>query len=224
MEPSGTPILLDEGPAVIEGIVDAPEDSVPAVVALQAPGIVEVVAAKFPDAIAFVPPPSKVDIEPALPVPEIPTPTVDIEPALLEPDIPTPAADIDPTVWELDSAIDGHAAPLVAPSVIGLRPPGLSSTEPIGIPVGPTEPRGEVAPIAGKAGAPTCASPGPLHRSAATVTAIRTRVVANLYSFRMSVHRSSFQNDAGHGVDECLVVIARSPSRTATSANDDQPR
>jgi hypothetical protein len=88
------PTLLDEGPAVIEG-VDAPEDCAPAAVALQAPGIVEVVAARLPDIIAFMPPPSKVDIEPAPPVADIPTPTVDIDPTLPKPDVPTPAVDID---------------------------------------------------------------------------------------------------------------------------------
>jgi hypothetical protein len=195
--------------------VDVPEDSAPAAVVLQAPGIVEVVAARFPDTIAFIPPPSKVDIEPAIPAPDIPTPTVDIDPALPEPDIPTLAADIDPVVWELDIAMEEHAAPPVAPSVVGLRPPGLSSTEPIGIPVGPTEPRGEVAPIAGIAGAPTCASPGSLRRNAAAVTAIRRHLVASPYSFRMGVHRSSFRGDAGHELDECPAAISRSPSRTA---------
>jgi hypothetical protein len=186
------PTLLDDGPAVIEGVMDAPEDGAPAAVALQAPGIDEGVAAIFPDIIAFMPPPSKVDIEPVLPAPDIPTPTVDIEPALTEPDIPTPGSDIDPVVWELGIAIEEHAAAPVAPSVAGLRPPGLSSTEPIGIPVGPTEPRGEVAPIAGITGAATCANPGPQRSNTAAVSAIRTRLVANLYSPRTSVHRSSF--------------------------------
>jgi hypothetical protein len=214
------PTLLDDGPAVIEGAVDAPEGCAPATAALQALGIVEVVAARFPDAIGFTPPPSKVDIEPALPIPDVPTPTVDIEPAPTEPDVPAPAADI--AVWELGIAMDGHAATPVAPSVIGLRPPGLSSTEPIGIPVGPTEPRGEVAPIAGNAGAPTCASPGLLSRSAASVMAIGTHVVANLYALGMGAHRSSFQNDAGHALDECPGVSRAFHRVPRASANDGQ--
>jgi hypothetical protein len=110
-----------------------------AVVELQALGIVEVVAAGFPDVIPLVPPPSKVDIELAVPEPDIPPSKVDIEPVIPEPDIP----------------VEEHAAPPVEPSVMGLRPPELSSTEPIGIPAGPTAERGEAIPIAGKAGAPT---------------------------------------------------------------------
>jgi len=83
-----------------------------------------------------------------------------------------------------------HAALPVEPSVMGLRPPELSSTEPIGIPAGPTAERGEAIPIAGGAGAAaTCARPGPLRRSAVIVTAINRRAVASLCTLRMGVHR-----------------------------------
>jgi hypothetical protein len=179
------PALLDDGPAVIDGVVDMP----PAAVELQALDIVEVVAARFPDVIPLVPPPSKVDVEPTLPEPGIPPSKVDIEPALPEPDIPTPTVDIEPVLPEPDIPVEEHAAPPVEPSAMGLRPPELSSTEPMGTPAGPTAERGEATPIAGEAGAPTCARLGPLRRSAAIVTAINRRALASLCSFRMRVHR-----------------------------------
>jgi hypothetical protein len=164
------PTLLDDGPAVIDGVVDVP----PAAVELQALDIVEVVAARFSDVIPLVPPPSKADGEPALPEPDIPPSKVDIEPVFPEPDIP----------------MEEHAALPVVPSAMGLIPPELSSTEPIGTPAGPTAERGEAIPIAGETGAPTCARPGPLWRSAAIVTAINRRALASLCSVRIGVHRS----------------------------------
>jgi hypothetical protein len=190
------PTLLDDGPAVIDGVVDVP----PAAVELQALDIVEVVAAGVPDVIPLVPPPSKVDIELAVPEPDIPPSKVDIELALPEPDIP----------------VEEHAAPLVEPSVMGLRPPELSSTEPIGIPAGPTAERGEAIPIAGEAGAPTCARLGPLRRSGAIATAINRRAVASLCSFRIGVHRGFKCPGTRRGIWMNVVIIAHSASRTET--------
>jgi hypothetical protein len=183
------PTLLDDGPAVIDGVVDAP----PAAVELQAldigEAVVEVGAARFPDVIPLMPPPSNVDIEPAFPEPDIPPSKVDIEPAIPEPDIPAPTVDVEPAIPEPDIPTEEHAALPVEPSVMGLRPPGLSSTEPIGIPAGPTAERGEAIPIAGEAGAPTCARLGPLRRSAAIVKAINRRALASSCFFRITVHR-----------------------------------
>jgi hypothetical protein len=179
------PTLLDDGPAVIDGVIDVP----PAAVELQALDIAEVVAARFPDGIPLVPPPSKVDVEPALPEPDTPPSKVDIEPALPEPDIPTPTVDIEPEFPEPDIPVEEHAALPVEPSAMGLKPPELSSTEPIGTPAGPTAARGEATPIAGEAGAPTCAGLGPLRRSAAIVKAINRRALASSFFFRITVHR-----------------------------------
>jgi hypothetical protein len=179
------PTLLGDGPAVIDGVVDVP----PAAVELQALEIVEVVAAILPDVIPLVPPPSKVDVEPALPEPGIPPSKVDIEPALSELGIPMPTVDIEPVLTELDIPAEEHAALPAESSAIGLRPPELSSTEPIGTPAGPTAERGEAIPIAGKAGPPTCVRPGPLCRSAAIVTAINRRALAGSCSLRIGVHR-----------------------------------
>jgi hypothetical protein len=206
------PTLLDDGPAVIDGVIDVP----PAAVELQALDIAEVVAARFPDGIPLVPPPSKVDVEPALPEPDTPPSKVDIEPALPEPDIPTPTVDIELALPEPDIPVEEHAAPLVEPSVMGLRPPELSSTEPIGIPAGPTAERGEAIPIAGEAGAPTCARLGPLRRSGAIATAINRRAVASLCSFRIGVHRGFKCPGTRRGIWMNVVIIAHSASRTET--------
>jgi hypothetical protein len=147
------PTLLDDGPALTGGVVDPPS----AAVELQALEIVEVVVAGIPDVIPIMPPPSNVDVEPALPEPDI--------------------------------ATEEHAALPDGPSIVGLRPPGLSSTEPIGMPTGPTAESGEAIPIAGVAGAPTCAWLDPRWRSAAIATAIDRRTIVSLCPFRMGVHR-----------------------------------
>jgi hypothetical protein len=208
------PTLLDDGPAVIDGVVDVP----PAAVELQALDIVVVVAARFPDVIPLMPPPSKVDIEPALPESDIPPSNVDIEPALPKPDVPAPTVDIEPALPEPDIPMAEHAALPVEPSVMGLRPPGLSSTEPIGIPAGPTAERGEAIPTVGGAGAAaTCARPGPLRRSAAIVVAINRRAAASLCSFRIGVgpgFKRPGTSRAGFWMN--VVGIAHSLFRTTT--------
>jgi hypothetical protein len=83
-----------------------------------------------PDMPAF-PPPSKVELAPAVPEP-------------LTPGVTAPVTDV-PFVPQVET-------PGVAPRAPGLRPPGLSSVEPKGIPTGPTEPvlpSGDVMPIPG---------------------------------------------------------------------------
>ena len=66
-------------------------------------------------------------------------------PGLEVPIVPPPSyVDIDPGGPELNVSVLEHAALPVEPSGIGLVPPGLSSTAPIGIPDGPTRVRGDV--------------------------------------------------------------------------------
>jgi hypothetical protein len=64
--------------------------------------------------------------------------------------------------------------------IVVLKPPGLSSTEPSGIPVGPTVVRGDVAPMAGGVAVVTCAKPGPLGNSVETVMAISKPAILSL--------------------------------------------
>jgi hypothetical protein len=176
VEPSGTPTLLDDGPTATDGVADAPEDELPEAVEPQALDIVEGMVIGDPDIAPLMPPPSNEEIDPELPELDVPT-----DPAIPEPAIPTPE----------------HAALPMEPSGMGLRPPGLSSTAPIGTPTGPAEageepksPRGEVIPIAGEAAVPTCARLAPLRKSAAIVTAINRRVTVSLFCFRIGAHHS----------------------------------
>jgi hypothetical protein len=108
-----------------------------------------------PDIAPLIPPPSKVELDPAVPEPPIVGTAVE--------DIPgVPHGDI----------------LAVEPSGAGLRPPGTSSVEPNGIPAGPAEPGlpngdvmpipGDVMPIPGEAADPvgaTCDNAGTAPRS-----------------------------------------------------------
>jgi hypothetical protein len=84
-----------------------------------------------PDTPAL-PPPSKVEVDPAVPEPPIPGVTFPVT------DVPfVPQSEL----------------PAVEPSAPGLRPPGLSSVEPKGMPTWPTDPvppSGDVVPIPGE--------------------------------------------------------------------------
>jgi hypothetical protein len=99
------------------------------------------------------PPPSKVDIDPATPLPvaDIPVPVADI---------PVPVVDIpvvDPAVPPLEVEVPVHSVPPAS----GLIPPLLSSVAPSGMPTGPDGelkfivPSGDVAPMPGMGA--TCA-------------------------------------------------------------------
>lgn len=109
-----------------------------------------------PDMPAF-PPPSKVELDPA--VPELVIPAVALIPV-----VALPVTDV-PFVPQSEM-------PAVEPSGPGLKPPGLSSVEPIGMPTWPTDPvppSGDVMPIPGAAAGPpigaTCDTAGAAPRS-----------------------------------------------------------
>ncbi len=118
---------------------DATPGAAPAVVPLKVDA-----AAVVPDAVPPAPQdPSEVVAEPIVFV-FMPAPSkVEGEPVIPLPDRPVPA----------------HGSALaVGSSSVGLRPPGVSSLEPSGIPTGPSDdvapgtPRGDVAPMAGLVG------------------------------------------------------------------------
>jgi hypothetical protein len=92
-----------------------------------------------PDTPTF-PPPSKVELDPAVPEPPIPG-------------VALPVTDV-PFVPQSD-------VPVIAPSGPGLRPPGSSSVEPKGMPTWPTDPVpiGDVMPIPGEAVCDTAGAP-----------------------------------------------------------------
>jgi hypothetical protein len=101
-----------------------------------------------PDTPAF-PPPSKVELDPA--VPEVPIPGVAL-PVTAVPFVPQ--SDV----------------PVVEPNGPGLSPPGSSSVEPKGIPTWPTDPVpiGDVVPIPGETVCDTAGAP-PSNSIAATI-------------------------------------------------------
>jgi hypothetical protein len=121
-------------PGVDSGEAMPVEDVVPDDAEAQAPDVVAVPDVNVPDVIPVDPPPSKVELVPAVGDPVI------WEVVLPEKDVPAP------TQLELLA---------VEPSGIGLMPPGLISVAPSGIPiedpgeVDPGMPNGDVAPIAG---------------------------------------------------------------------------
>ena len=133
--PSGIvlPLPMVPSPNPAAGVIAVP-DAVPPVPV--AAGL-QVLAIDEPD---IVPPPSKVELDPAIPLPvaDIPVPPADI---------PVPTADIP----VLDVAVPAHNVPPAS----GLTPPVLSSVAPSGMPTGPDGPlkfivpSGDVAPRPG---------------------------------------------------------------------------
>jgi hypothetical protein len=152
VEPSGIPALAGAVPVAIGGKVDA------LAVDAQMLGIGK--------SVDVGPPPSKVEVDPA--VPSVPVGEHVALPALA-----------------------------VTPRVAGPRPPGLTSTAPMGIPAGPAGAvgvnglpagpggvRGEVGDGAKVAGT-LCARLGPPNERVAIVTAISKRPVGSLWSSRI---------------------------------------
>jgi hypothetical protein len=116
-------------------------------------------AVQPPDAVALVPPPSKTDVEPDMPVVEL----------VLEPVVPHGAL---PSVGD-------------TPDVVGLTPGDASSIAPRGMPVGATAepgpmPRGDVMPSGDP---PTCAMAEPPARRAAARVAAAKRIIMILSPF-----------------------------------------
>jgi hypothetical protein len=95
----------------------------------------------------IAPPPSKVELDPAMPVPDvvIPVPEPDVTP----PEAVMPV--LEPAVPVLDVAVPAHKVPPAS----GLSPPLSSSVAPNGMPTGPDGPlefivpSGDVAPMPG---------------------------------------------------------------------------
>jgi hypothetical protein len=156
------------------------------------------------------PPPSKVDIDPATPLPvaDIPVPVADI---------PVPVADIpvvDPAVPPLEAAVPVHNVPPAS----GLIPPLLSSVAPSGMPAGPDGelkfivPSGDVAPMPGMGA--TCAKLVAQPKRKTAPAMIRTRRIEASPCWR---HKSCLRRRvAGNQslVDRCRLTrrSADSPS------------
>jgi hypothetical protein len=129
--PSGMVPMPSVGPAVVPEVNGlCVPDTVP-------PDETELHA---PDTPAL-PPPSKVELDPAVPEPFIPV----VAPI---PAVALPVTDV-PFVPQSE-------VPAVEPNGPGLRPPGASSVEPKGMPTWPTDPvpSGDVMPIPGEAAGP----------------------------------------------------------------------
>jgi hypothetical protein len=111
-----------------------------------------------PDTPTF-PPPSKVELDPAVPL-------------ALIPGVALPVTEV--------PLVPQSAVPAVEPSGPGLRPPGSSSVEPRGMPTGPTDPvpMGDVVPIPGRA---VCDTAGAAPRSSiAAIMGSRHRIVISI--------------------------------------------
>jgi hypothetical protein len=113
-----------------------------------------------------LPPPSKVELDPAVP----------------EPPIPGVALPVTDVPFVLQSEV-----PAVEPSGPGLRPPGSSSVEPKGMPAGPADPvppSGDVMPIPGEPAGPigaTCDMAGaPPRNSIAAAIGSRHRIEVSI--------------------------------------------
>ncbi|HEY2528828.1 MAG TPA: hypothetical protein VGJ20_12915 [Xanthobacteraceae bacterium] len=145
---------LDGAGDAIIGLVPLPPSSV-------APSGIEPTDAVPGAAPAFIP--LKLDAAPVVPdaVPPAPQDPSEVVP---EPIVfvfmPAPSkVEAEPVVPVPDRPVPAHGSVLtVGSSGAGLRPPGVSSLEPSGIPTGPTDdvapstPKGDVAPMAGLAG------------------------------------------------------------------------
>jgi hypothetical protein len=179
VEPSGTPTRLDVDAAVPTGAIppelEEPQELAP-----------------------LVPPPSKVESDPALGMPTLDVPAGDVplvdmpELKLLEPDMPEPAMLVD--------------MPAPTQPAVGPKPPGLTWTAPIGIPVGPAAPSGDVVPIAGALVVVDWAKLGPLDKSIAMIVANSTPTFASPYSFAFP---GALERRGGTSV-ECLFIATQS--------------
>jgi hypothetical protein len=166
--PSGIvlPLPMLPSPSPAAGVIAVP-DAVPPVPV--AAGL-QVLAIDEPD---IVPPPSKVELDPAMPVPDVIIPVLDPEIPL--PDVVIPV--LEPAIPVLDVAVPAHNVPPAS----GLSPPVLSSVAPSGMPMGPDGalkfivPSGDVAPMPGVG--PTCAKLLPQPRRKMTPVMVRARSI-----------------------------------------------
>jgi hypothetical protein len=160
VEPSGMVPLPVADPATVPGVVGTVPAAVPPAgdVPPQAPDVADVpllVVDELP-CMPLTPPPSKVD-------------------GGLDPETPVPVM-----VW-VDEPTPRQAVVLVMrPSGPGLRPPGMSSVEPNGIPTGPAgllvpgTPNGDVVPMPGTT---VCAKLAPQPNQAVAIAIVRRRFI-----------------------------------------------
>lgn len=183
-DPSGIPTRVADDPVAVSGIAGAPEDEA------QLPNTGESVepAAEVPvgvdmvpfmDVVPLTPPPSKSD-------------KVESNAVIADADVGAVEQPVPLVELSADSEPDVDNPPVVVGEIeiVVLKPPGLSSTEPRGMPVGPTVVRGDVVPIAGGVPVVTCARLGPLGNNADTAMAINRAVILSLWSFRIGFHRA----------------------------------
>jgi hypothetical protein len=205
-DPSGIPVL-EADPTAVGDVACVPKNDAPKAaevlepIELQAPTTVEgtgsgslalkrdVAADEVPpmEVVPPRPPPSKLEkakFSAVIPGLDVLRPEHPIVPG--EPSVVGDIVGVPDRVGEMD--------------VGTLKPPGLSSRDPKGmpvgptvapgvripgIPVGPTVESGDVIPIAGVVVVLTCARLGPLGKTAAVVMAINKRAVVSLYWMRI---------------------------------------
>jgi hypothetical protein len=180
-------------PGVDSGEAMPVEDIVPGDAEAQAPDVVAVPDVNIPDVIPVDPPPSKVELVPAVGDPVI------WEAAPPEKDVPVP--------MQLELLA-------VEPSGIGLMPPGLISVAPNGIPVedpgevDPGMPNGDVAPIAGVFSV-LCAYPIPQLNDIAIRTSGRRAIETSC--LRTKTRVPNRVRDPCFGVDRAAAITTRPP-------------
>lgn len=187
-EPSGMPTRLD----VVAVVVAMPEGALDVVAQL----LNTVESVGFADEI----PPTADDVAPAVAFVVPPTPP----PSKLD-RVESSAVIADSDVGAVEHPappmeLSGDTEPAVVVGeieIVVLKPPGLISTEPRGIPVGPTVVSGDVAPMAGGVAVITCAKLGPLGNSVETVMAISKPAIQGLWSFRIGITRLRSRRGAG---------------------------
>jgi hypothetical protein len=201
VEPSGMPTRPTCDPSPIP-VGDEADDDGPAV------GLLAVVV-QVPDAFPVVPPPSKIVLEPELPVADIPE--LNEVPGIELP-MPEDACGIDPPILEQLVMLPGAGPSGDAPNVIGLTPGDESSVAPMGMPVRGTAgagpmPSGDVIPNGDPRGdvpiPPTCAAAEPPAKTAAVNVAsdqcvkLRRRVIVMFPSSAVETAGRSRPSSAG---------------------------
>ena len=207
VEPSGMPTRPTCDPNPIP-VGDEADDDGPAV------GLLAVVV-QVPDAFPVVPPPSKIVLEPELPVADIPelkeVPGIELA-------MPEAACGIDPPILEQLVMLPGAGPNGDAPNVNGLTPGDESSVAPMGMPARGTAgagpmPSGDVIPNGDPRGdvpiPPTCAAAEPLAKTAAVSVAndqcvnLRRRVIVMCSELTDVVPIGIYLHATRHGRARC---------------------
>jgi hypothetical protein len=203
VEPSGIVPLPVADPVTVPVVAGVVPDAVPPIgdVPPQAPDVADVPPLDVAEVACMLltPPPSKVDVE-------------------LDPETPGLV------MVCVDEPTPRHAVVLVLrPSGPGLRPPGMSSVEPNGIPTGPAAlfvpgtPNGDVVPIPGTA---VCAKLGPQPSQAVATAITKRRFIKNLH-----LARATWAAAVNVALRSCYSCRARSNgSRPPKYRNGNPPR